>query len=218
MMVAVGVSYRIAPLRILVLGESHYLDSAEASNHPDFWYERRDLANTLSAANINTRNVVDNAINARKPRKSKAIFHSLTSALNACGIAAAGARSSLKSIAYMNYFQRPAEESGESIRVHPRDVVEAASVVAEVVTVLQPQLVVFASRLAWRHAKAGLAEQLKLIGIQTLDVPHPATSWWNRPSRPMKGRTGRQRFIDTVLAAGSGGHVPYTDAVIGPAD
>jgi hypothetical protein len=69
----------------------------------------------------------------------------------------------------MNYFQRPAEETGESIRVRPRDAAEAANVVVKVVAALKPQLVVaFASRLGWRHAKAGLAEQLKAIGIQTL--------------------------------------------------
>lgn len=205
MMVAVGMGYATAQTRILVLGESHYLDRNEASNHPDIWYERQDEVRIHSLANINTRGIFDNAINGRKARKSKAIFHSLASALNACGMTAPGVRGSLRSIAYMNYFQRPAELAGASLKVHPRDVTEAECVVSEVADVLQPQLIVFASRLAWRHAKTGLADQLLSAGIQILDVPHPATSWWNRPSHPMKGMTGRQRFINTVLAAGAGG-------------
>lgn len=200
MMVAVGDLYGTAPVPVLVLGESHYLDTAEVSNHPDHWYERRQLVHAASAANIHTRQIFDNAINGRKRRKSKAIFHALASALGASGIAMPGARSPLQSIAYMNYFQRPAEVSGESLVVHSRDVAEASDVVANVVSILQPKLVVFASRLAWRHAKGDLAERLVSMGIDVLNVPHPATSWWNRPSRPMGDMSGRQRFIKAVLA------------------
>lgn len=203
MMVAVGDLYRKATLRILVLGESHYVDQAEASNHPDLWYEGRNIACVATVPNICTRKIFDNAINGRKKSKSKAIFHSLASALRAAGIAETLPGSPLQSIAYMNYFQRPAEEGGKSLRVYPRDITEATSVVNEVVSVLEPQLVVFASRLAWRHAKAGLADKLQQAGIHTLDVPHPATSWWNRPSRPMKGQTGRQRLVSAVLTASS---------------
>jgi hypothetical protein len=200
MMVAVGNAYGSAPLRMLVLGESHYLDFAEASNHPDLWYERREFTHEASVRNIHTRGIFDNAINGRKRRRSKAIFHSLANALDACGIGADDARSPLQSIAYMNFFQRPAQVSGASIAVDSRDVAEASSVVAEVASILRPQLIVFASRLAWRHAKGSLAGHLALMGIETLDLPHPATSWWNRPSGPMGKQTGRQRLISAVLA------------------
>lgn len=166
-------------------------------------YEGRNIACGATVPNICTRKIFDNAINGRKKSKSKAIFHSFASALRAAGIAETLPGSPLQSIAYMNYFQRPAEESGKSLRVYPRDITEATSVVNEVVSVLEPQLVVFASRLAWRHAKAGLADKLQQAGIHTLDVPHPATSWWNRPSRPMKGKTGRQRLVSAVLTASS---------------
>jgi hypothetical protein len=203
MMVAVGDLYRKATPRILVLGESHYVDKAETSNHADRWYEGRNIACVATIPNICTRKIFDNAINGRKKCKSKAIFHSLASALRAGGIMGTLPGSPLQSIAYMNYFQRPAEESGKSLRVHRRDVIEATSVVKDVVSVIEPQLVVFASRLAWRHAKAGLADQLQQAGIDILDVPHPATSWWNRPSRPMKGQTGRQRLVSAVLTASS---------------
>lgn len=201
MMVAVGRHYRAAPARVLVLGESHYLDGVEPANTPERWYARRELTNPASAAYISTRGVFNNAICGRKPSKSKAIFHSLANALNACGMRMPEARSGLQSIAYMNFFLRPAEETGESIRVAPRDVEEAGRVIPAVCAALQPQLVVFASRLAWGHAQADIAPGLTASGIQTAFVPHPATSWWNRPSRPMKGLTGRQRFIEAVVEA-----------------
>ncbi len=203
MMVAVGDLYRNASLRILVLGESHYVDQAEPSNHPDLWYEGRNISCVATIPYICTRKIFDNAINGRKRNKSKAIFHSLASALRDSGVVEASPVSPLQSIAYMNFFQRPAEESGKSLRVQPRDVIEATSVVNDVISFLEPQLVVFASRLAWKHAKAGLADHLQQVGIHTLDVPHPATSWWNRPSRPMKGQTGRQRLVSAILTASS---------------
>lgn len=202
MMVAVGALYRNTNPRILVLGESHYINQAEAANHAELWYEERNIACEATVRNISTRKIFENSINGRKKSKSKAIFHSLASALKAAGIGDTLPGSPLQSIAYMNYFQRPAEESGKSLKVQPRDILEATSVVGEVVSVLEPQLVVFASRLAWRHIMTALSDQLQQAGIRTLDVPHPATSWWNRRSRPMKGQTGRQRFVSAILAGG----------------
>lgn len=199
MMVAVGKSYPGASLRVLVLAESHYLDGEEPSNHPGLWYDRRDLTLEQTPRNINTRNVFDNAIHGRKRSKSKAIFHALASALQECGINDVETPSPLQSIAYMNYFQRPSERPGKSIKVHARDVAESANVVLEVVATLQPQLVVFATRLGWHHAKNGIARHLQ--PVQVTNIPHPATSWWNRPSRPMKGLTGRRRLIEAVAEA-----------------
>ncbi|HEY1148168.1 MAG TPA: hypothetical protein VGF27_06320 [Pseudoduganella sp.] len=201
MMVAVGSHYAGPHGRILVLGESHYLDKPEDSNHPERWYEHREFKLGKSAVNINTRNVFNNAILGRFPSKSKAIFHSLAAALADSGIGPYPMRSPLQSIAYMNFFQRPAERAKLSIKVRPRDVSEAGRVLVDVTAALQPQLIVFASRLGWRHAKeSGLLMQLETAGVRTVGVPHPATSWWNRASGPMQGRTGRQRFIEAVLA------------------
>ena len=201
MMTAIGRHYGSAPARVLVLGESHYLDDDEPNNLPERWYERRELMYPASARNISTRGIFNNVICGRNPSRSKAIFHALASALDDCGMRLPEARSSLQAIAYMNFFQRPAERTGKSIRVSARDVEESARVIPAVCAALQPQLVVFASRLGWRHAKAEIASGLAAGGIRTAFVPHPATSWWNRPSRPMGGLTGRQRFIEAVRAA-----------------
>lgn len=201
MMVAVGAHYRNAPLRVLVLGESHYFEIPEPSNTPEQWYSARDLQHPNAEKNISTRGVFNNVICKRKPCKSKAIYHALARALDACEMTAQGANSSLQSIAYMNYFQRPAEVSGESIRACARDGEEAERVIASVAAILEPNLVVFASRMGWRFAKRGLDERLKLAGIRTVNVPHPATSWWNRPSRPMGNKTGRERFIQALVEA-----------------
>ena len=198
MAVAVGLHYDEAPLRVLVLGESPYLESTEPNNTPALWYERRDLRHDTWGRHISTRGILNNVILGKNPSKSKAIFHALANALAACGMAMPGAGSPLQSIAYMNYFQRPAERPGKSILACARDGEEADRVVAAVTGILKPDLVVFATRLGWRHARRGLVRSLNEAGIATVNVPHPASSWWNRPSRPMQDRTGRECFIDAI--------------------
>lgn len=201
MMAAVGAHFHKAPVRVLVLGESPYLACPEASNTAGLWYERRDLRHDCTPRNISTRGIFNNVIERRNPSKSKAIFHSLANAVDACGLTVPGATSPLQSIAYMNYFQRPAERPGKSILACARDGAEADRVVGAVSAILKPDLVVFATRLGWRYARRGLVQALADSGIGTANVPHPATSWWNRPSRPMQGRTGRQCFIESVTDA-----------------
>lgn len=200
MMAAVGAHYGERPVRLLVLGESHYFDVPEPGNTPEAWYERRDLQGTKAARNISTRGVFNNAILGKNPSKSKAIFHALANALDECGLGIPGASSTLQSIAYMNFFQRPAERAGKSIRVDKRDVIEANRVLSGVAAALKPDIVVFASRLAARFGKEGVAS-LHESGIRTAVVPHPASAWWNRPSGPMGGRTGRERFVEAVKDA-----------------
>ncbi|MEX5748108.1 hypothetical protein [Massilia sp. X63] len=203
MMAAVGAHYDEAPVRVLVLGESPYLASVEESNTPALWYQGRALRHDTSSRNINARGIFNNVILGKNPSKSKAIFHALANALADCGMAMPGACSALQSIAYMNYFQRPAERPGKSILACARDGEEADRVVTAVVGILKPDLVVFATRLGWRYALRGLVHQLNEAGIATASVPHPATSWWNRTSVPMNNMTGRAYFIQAIAVARS---------------
>jgi hypothetical protein len=66
-----------------------------------------------------------------------------------------------------------------------------------VTAILEPQLVVFASRLAAKHGRDAIS-MLQAQGVRTVVVPHPSCSWWNRRSEPMGGRTGCERFIDAI--------------------
>lgn len=201
MTAAVGAHYDVAPVRVLVLGESPYLANPEPSNTPELWYEGRDLRHEKTPGNISTRGIFNNVILGKNPSRSKAIFHSLANALAACGMAMPGACSPLQSIAYMNYFQRPAERPGKSILACARDADESDRVIMTVTSILKPDLLVIATRLGWRYARRGLVRKLADADILTTNVPHPATSWWNRPSIPMKNRTGRECFIESIADA-----------------
>jgi hypothetical protein len=202
MAVAVGDQYITSPCKILILGESHYLNrDSTVSNTPQAWYPGLALGD-IEQRHISTRGIVRNVVLGKNPSKSKAIYHALDRAFGTAALFDSTYGSAFRSIAFMNFFQRPAEVPKESIKVHPADVTVAASVLREVVTTIQPALIVFASRLAWRHALAGgLVADLRALGVTVDWVPHPATAWWNRSSKRYGGRTGRQKFLEMISTA-----------------
>lgn len=195
----IGKNYRDANSKLLIIGESHYLkDGSTYHLDPVAWYAGVDLTNVLEK-DINwfrTRGTVSNGIATNWKLKSKAIYRNIAKALETKGIGHGCADGPFGEIAYMNYFQRPAQVSGDSIRVAPLDVIRSAEVVAQVVSVLKPDLVIFCTSLGWKAAKsAGLDDVLRSRGITVKSTVHPSSAWWNRPRR--NGKNG----LDTFLAA-----------------
>lgn len=103
------------------------------------------------------------------------------------------------SVAFMNYFQRPAEQTGDSISVSPLDIEHSAATVGEVVRIVRPDLVVFCSSLAWKAAKrTTLLDDMRGQGLLVKASSHPSCAWWNRPSKRLKGRSGKAAFMAAV--------------------
>ncbi|MHD0644876.1 hypothetical protein ACYPKM_04565 [Pseudomonas aeruginosa] len=199
----VGPGYRDAGLKLLLLGESHYLPDGVTYHHDAAsWYAGIQVTDPDHIKWMNTRGIIANGISKKWKGKSKTIYRNLTAALLDAGFPSD--HPAFSQLAYMNFFQRPAEDTGDSIKVKEIDRQVSSSTVADVVKCLRPDLVVFCSKLAWRVASdIGLALKLQEIGITVGDTPHPASAWWNRASKKRGGRTGRQNFIELLQQCGS---------------
>ena len=102
---------------------------------------------------INTRNIISNGINTKWKSKSKTIYRNIEQALFETDIYKNEQLTAFSDIAFINYFQRPAQKTGKSIKVSKLDSEVSKKVVSQVINTISPDIVIFTSSLAWRHAK-----------------------------------------------------------------
>jgi len=163
----------------------------------DAWYSGIQIASAEDLKWVTTRSIIRNGLNSYWRGPSKTIYRNLTAALTTVGFSQE--KDPFMSLAYMNFFQRPAEKTGESIKVKEIDRKVSATTVVHVASCRQPHLVVFCSSLAWRAAnEERLIHSLKSLGCDVGSTPHPACVWWNRESLVLGGRSGRQAFSEVV--------------------
>lgn len=201
----IGSGFAQAEQKIIIVGESHYL--AKSLNNKvsrEAWYD--DTASVIdqvkqaqSLGYIHTRGVIEDMLTG-KFNKAYTIFYNLN---NAYQEVFATSTHLFEDAAYLNYFQRPAEETGESINNDLRDNQVAYENLLNISDVLQPDVVIFTSSKAY---KAFLSEEHKQrkAHFKHDAVPHPASAWWNKPSKNYgvntKGlnRTGREKFKEIL--------------------
>lgn len=197
----VGENYRNTKNKMVILGESHYLPEYSNCHHdPESWYEGINVLNSKELSWMNTAGIIKNGIN-RKGWKAKGhrIYTNLSRAMKETKIEEFDVEQPFNQISYLNYFQRPAEVSGNSIKVSKLDSRNSADTVKSVIQILKPGMVVFCSSKAGRYAKnAGLWEELMQMGIKSIRVPHAAMPWWNRASKKYNNLTGKQYFIEQL--------------------
>lgn len=195
----IGSSYSKEMPRILVIGESHYLDKGVDYHHDEIaWYAGITIPAT-DARWVNTREIISNGIGSTWRERSKLIYKNIDSALASCVGAAAP---TFSQIAFMNYFQRPAQSTGESLVVGPLDRSISAATLTAVASVITPDLIIFCSGLAWRTAK--LDGTLDVLSSRTLvrRAVHPSSRWWHVKMKKYDGRSGREMFLGAIAAAG----------------
>lgn len=172
--------------RLLTIGESHYLPKG-ATIHldPDAWYSGSQSSLTDDERKwISTFGIIECNIDKNFPRKSFSIYRNLGKAINACSLQYSRPSQIFNHFAYYNFFQRPAENTGGSIKVKPLDREVSISVFESLLELLQPELIIFTSRLAGNVGKV-IADR---AGIPVLITPHPGCAWWGRYSKKYGGR------------------------------
>lgn len=84
--------------------------------------------------------------------------------------------------AFLNYYLRPAEKEGESIKADNQDNHFAYENLIEVSYLLKPDRIIFLSSKAFKaFKKADKRIQKCQYGVDW--VPHPGSAWWNRKAK-----------------------------------
>lgn len=196
----VGQAFHMQCPRILVLGESHYLKPSSVYHHDAAaWYAGISIQDKSDRSWTITRGIVANGLVSQWKGKSKTIYRNIEAAAVDAGVGAQTHGSPFHSMAFMNYFQRPAQVSGKSLVVSELDQSHSTAVLNSVLEILSPRIVVFCSVLAWKAARESVRENQR---VHFAFAPHPATRWWHTPMRKYKDKTGRQMFIQALQTGG----------------
>lgn len=195
----ISAGYPEASVKILIVGESHYLNKKyDDQVTADHWYDNPvDVTAMLkdNLSGMNTRLVIKDFNGPNRTIKPYRIFLNLESAYENVY----ANRNLFTECAYINYFQRPAERNGKSIKATSRDHQHAFENITALIETINPDKVIFVSRKAFDSYKA----QVKDVDYKKVNVvPHPACAWWNKKS-PRYGvnnipSTGREKFMRII--------------------
>ena len=199
--------------KMLIIGESHYLDKDSTfKNTPENWYKsniknlnNKDQQTTCIRRVVNNiqEDGEDGKVRVDKWRKSRTIWRNIAKIFAEFPdhMPQKDEWNLMSYAAVMNGFMRPAEKTGKSIKVEDEDVKKSVEVIDEVLTILKPNYICFASKKAYNN----LVKNKKLNPPLTYDkdniivVPHPASAWWNRETK--NKTTGKQAFLNFVKKA-----------------
>ena len=203
----IGLKYNETRTKTLIIAESHYVHkdhnnkfSAEDwYNNPTTIYQALDAKCKNHRNWFNTRGVIEYYQSPNPLAKGHVIFNNLEIAYRQIN----SNTNLFDECVYFNYFQRPSEIEGETLRIHKIDSQIALENLMVLNEVLKPNKIIFVSSKAYedymRHASKEQKEQLPYVG----SVPHPgASAWWNRKAKKYglngKSATGKEKFIRIV--------------------
>jgi len=174
--------------KLLVVGESHYLnDNDEKSSKIENkkiwknWYNITSKELTPDQLRwTSTAPMIDEAIRDDYYYPGWGVWRYTKDAILETGFNPDKSNTSkiLCFIAYMNFFQRPALKSGESIVFNNEDINIANETLNNVVDIVKAEYLFFVSSTAWKNFDKGLLKD-KIIGHSC----HPTCRWWNMESK-----------------------------------
>lgn len=195
----IGKLYPKAPLKVLFLGESHYLPAVYNHKVGQEWYERSTASYGFSAealAWLNTAAIIrHDVIESSYKNPAHSIYRNIGKVYGEV-FAKGDYSQALEYIAFGNYFLRPAEVCGESIIINSWDEeVRSFQQLAALEKQLQPTLIVFVSKKAYESfVRVAQAQGATALLSKAKSVPHPNSAWWNRAIAQYEGRTGKEEL------------------------
>ncbi len=202
--------------RLLIIGESHYLHNSnnielknEYSNIIDSWYSiNKDdiilkMGDSIGKDIIQCTNTRANLYafmkNCRNLR-AYTIFKNVSDVIWQIEYFKEKKIEPFNNLAYMNFFQRPAEYTGEKINPKKEDISIAREVFCHVVQSINPNFIFVVSSNAWQYISS-----LKFDNIIIGHSCHPACAHWNRKSKKYTNYTsdirisGKKSFYDFLV-------------------
>lgn len=195
----IGKLYPKAPLKVLFLGESHYLPAAYNHKVGQEWYERSTASygfSTEALAWLNTAAIIrHDVIESNYKNPAHNIYRNIGKVYGEV-FAKGDYPQALEYIAFGNYFLRPAEVCGESIIINSwNEEVRSFQQLATLEKQLQPALIVFVSKKAYESfVRVAQAQGATALLSKAKSVPHPNSAWWNRAIAQYEGRTGKEEL------------------------
>ena len=195
----IGKLYPKAPLKVLFLGESHYLPAAYNHKVGQEWYERSTASygfSTEALAWLNTAAIIrHDVIESNYKNPAHNIYRNIGKVYGEV-FAKGDYPQALEYIAFGNYFLRPAEVCGESIIINGwNEEVRSFQQLAALEKQLQPALIVFVSKKAYESfVRVAQAQGATALLSKAKSVPHPNSAWWNRAIAQYDGRTGKEEL------------------------
>lgn len=195
----IGKLYPKAPLKVLFLGESHYLPAAYNHKVGQEWYERSTASYGFSAealAWLNTAAIIrHDVIESSYKNPAHNIYRNIGKVYGEVFVKGDYPQA-LEYVAFGNYFLRPAEVCGESIIINGSDEeVRSFQQLAALEKQLQPALIVFVSKKAYESfVRVAQAQGATALLSKAKSVPHPNSAWWNRAIAQYEGRTGKEEL------------------------
>lgn len=183
----VGSQYGKHFKKVLLIGESHYLEySSRIQNRVTTWYESsvEDLTSSevsmTSTAKIVQKNYAHNTIWANPARIIRDVFPNLIrETVNV-----------YDHFAFYNFFQRPAEKQGKGIKHGKQDREIANDVCSQIINILEPDAIIFLSSTAHYACDKGQIPSDVIVDY----APHPARFWWNKVAKKYGNKSGRDKF------------------------
>lgn len=181
---------------ILLLGESHYLDSEEdeSAKKMENWYgTQTENYNFKWPVNLDTRSVVNNYLNCRRS-KAHSMFRKPAEALiKAWNLNDVNDSEAFTSFAFMNYFQRPEANTGKSIDLNEEDKTVAYETLNKVIKIIEPKLILFLSKKAYDSYKGSSGGK---VDENIKYVYHPTSKFWNEDNGKDKAvqSFGKKRY------------------------
>ena len=202
----VGNNYgKTGGIKVLYYGESHFLPNNKGETFSDEdWYNNTPKELGLSdkdIAWINTKEIIRNdVIDSPLKDKSHSMYRNIGN-VHGEALNKGDYRTALDDLSYGNYFKRPAETTGGSIKVTEMDKEVAYDAFKKDLETLKPDKIAFSSKKAYDAAietanKRGDNKILQFLKERAVVILHATSAWWNRKSKAYGGLSGKDRLIE----------------------